>query len=274
MVNNWHVAAAAPTIGTMKRLGWLCCAAVTTTAIVGGAHAVTTGPSTPPEADPSKRVRPLVVLDAGHGGSNPGGKNQITGLREKDVTLDVARRVRSRLNTAGIDVVMTRDDDRTMTLRQRMMVANASNANLLLSIHTNASPTRTQRGFETYVLTPNAVDVDARAIRRDALTTRPGMPADLGPLLDDIERGAAQWDAAEFAADMQEQLETVRPADGNRGVRQDAQHVLLGATMPAALVEVGFLDHPLEGRDLAEEATREKLADAISHAVALQFNKN
>lgn len=251
-------------------------AAVLVTSAVGIADAVTG--ATPAmlrhEISPSKRVRPLVVLDPGHGGSNPGGQNQITGLREKDMTLDLARLVRTRLVAAGIDVVLTRDDDRTLTLRQRMLVANAINADLLLSIHTNASPTRTQRGFETYVLTPAGIDIDGRAIRRDAATARVDVPADIGPILDDIERGSAQWDAAEFAADMQEQLEIIRGVEGNRGVRQDAQHVLLGASMPAALVEVGFLDHPIEGRELAEPATRIKLADAISHAVAMQFNKN
>lgn len=251
-------------------------AAVLVTSAVGIADAVTD--ATPAmlrhEISPSKRVRPLVVLDPGHGGSNPGGQNQITGLREKDITLDLARLVRTRLVAAGVDVVLTRDDDRTLTLRQRMLVANAINADLLLSIHTNASPTRTQRGFETYVLTPAGVDIDGRAIRRDTATARVDVPADIGPILDDIERGSAQWDAAEFAADMQEQLEIIRGVEGNRGVRQDAQHVLLGASMPAALVEVGFLDHPIEGRELAEPATRIKLADAISHAVAMQFNKN
>ena len=258
---------------------WLFAAMLVTSA-VGIADAITdTAPATlrqeiGQEIEPSKRVRPLVVIDPGHGGSNPGGQNQITGLREKDVTLDLARLVRTRLIAAGIDVVLTRDDDRTLTLRQRMLVANAINADLLLSIHTNASPTRTQRGFETYVLTPAGVDIDGRAIRRDAATARANVPGDIGPILDDVERGSAQWDAAEFAADMQEQLEIIRGVDGNRGVRQDAQHVLLGASMPAALVEVGFLDQPIEGRDLADPATRIKLADAISHAVAMQFNKN
>ena len=251
-------------------------AAVLVSSVVSMANAVTGTASAVlrHEIEPSKRVRPLVVVDPGHGGSNAGGQNQITGLREKDVTLDIARLVRTRLTAAGIDVVLTRDDDRTLTLRQRMLVANAINADLLLSIHTNASPTRTQRGFETYVLTPAGLDIDGRAIRRDAATARMHVPADIGPILDDVERGAAQWDAAEFAADMQEQLEIIRGVEGNRGVRQDAQHVLLGASMPAALVEVGFLDHPIEGRDLADPATRIKLADAISHAVAMQFNKN
>jgi N-acetylmuramoyl-L-alanine amidase len=225
------------------------------------------------DSTPAKRTRPLVVIDPGHGGSNSGGKNQITGLQEKDVTLDVALRLQKQLLVEGIDVVLTRHDDRTMTLRQRMLVANDVNADLLLSIHTNASPTRTQRGFETYVLTANAVDVDGRALRRDATTNRPGVAADVAILLDDIERGSAQWDAAELAADMQEQLETVRGHDGNRGVRQDAQHVLLGATMPAALVEIGFLDHPVEGRELADDAVRSKIVDAMTKAIVAQFRR-
>ena len=214
----------------------------------------------------------IVVLDPGHGGSNPGGLNPITGLREKDLTLDLAQRMAEELRAAGVTVLLTRQDDRSMTLRQRMMVANTNNADLFISVHTNASPTRTQRGYETFVLTPRAVDIDGRALRRDAQAgrSRNVAPA-VAVILDDIERGAAQWDAAEFAADMQDELSAVRGPEGNRGVRQDAQHVLLGATMPAVLVEVGFLDHPIEGRELADPQTRARIAAALVKATLTQF---
>lgn len=214
----------------------------------------------------------IVVLDPGHGGSNPGGLNPMTGLREKDVTLDLAQRMAEELRAVGVTVLLTRQDDRSMTLRQRMMVANTNNADLFISVHTNASPTRTQRGYETFVLTPRAVDIDGRALRRDAQAVR---SRDVAPavavILDDIERGAAQWDAAEFAADMQDELSAVRGPEGNRGVRQDAQHVLLGATMPAVLVEVGFLDHPIEGREIADPQTRARIASALVKATLTQF---
>ena len=76
------------------------------------------------------------------------------------------------------------------------------------------------------------------------------------PALDDVERGSSQWEAADLAARMQRTLRERRGKEDDRGVRQDSQHVLLGATMPAVLVEVGFLDHPIEGKQLADPAVQ------------------
>ncbi|MBK9032628.1 MAG: N-acetylmuramoyl-L-alanine amidase [Myxococcales bacterium] len=217
--------------------------------------------ATPPHA------RPLVVLDAGHGGSNPGAAGAVTGLFEKQLTLSVARQVRDRLAAAGIDVLLTRDRDATLTLRQRVALANQRAADVFVSIHANASPERVQRGYETFVLTAAGVDVDGRALRSESGTPRT-VDAATALVLDDVERGAAQWEAADLAAAVQRELRAVRGADGDRGVRQDAHHVLLGATMPAVLVEIGFIDHPIEGHELAEPATQAAIADALARAIA------
>lgn len=214
---------------------------------------------------------PLVVLDPGHGGSNLGAKGAVEGLHEKQLTMAIANLVSERLRAKGIAVQLTRTSDKTLTLRQRVAIANAAVADLFVSIHANASPTRTQRGYETYVLTPKGVDIDARALRSDTPTPRPGVDASTALVLDDVERGAAQWEAADLAARMQHSLKDRRGDDGDRGVRQDAQHVLLGATMPAVLVEVGFIDHPIEGKQLAEDVTQRKLADAIAEAIEDQL---
>jgi N-acetylmuramoyl-L-alanine amidase len=229
------------------------------------------------------RPRPRVVLDPGHGGSNPGAVGAAPGVLEKQVTLAVARRVRDRLRARGVDVAMTRDDDRTLTLRQRTAQADALAADAFVSIHANASPTRSQRGFESYLLTPAAVDVDGRALRADLAAPRAGVDAATAAVLDDVERGAAQWEAAELAAAVQAHLREVR-GDGpapchrsdrgrtqcgaDRGVKQDAQHVLLGATMPAVLVEIGFIDHPIEGKELVDPAVQDAIAGAIADAIA------
>jgi N-acetylmuramoyl-L-alanine amidase len=214
-------------------------------------------------------ARPRVVLDPGHGGSNPGA--QGPGIHEKQLTLAIANLVAAHLRDHGIDVTMTRTTDRTLTLRQRTEVADHLPADLFVSIHANASPTRTQRGYETYVLTAKGIDVDARALRSDTTTPRPGIDPEIALVLDDIERGAAQWEAAELAARVQDNLRDRRGSDGDRGVRQDAQHVLLGATMPAILVEVGFIDHPIEGKQLAEPAVQSQLASAIALAIEDQL---
>lgn len=234
------------------------------------AGAALASPSTASGPGAAPRRPPIVVLDPGHGGSNPGAAG-ATGLHEKQLSLTLATAVADRLRTRGIAVELTRTTDRTLTLRQRVALADRVRADLFVSIHANASPTRTQRGYETYVLTPRGIDVDGRALRSDTTTPRPGVDPDVALVLDDVERGASQWEAADLAARMQRALRDRRGGDGDRGVRQDAQHVLLGATMPAVLVEVGFIDHPIEGRQLAEPAVQAQLADAIAQAITDQL---
>lgn len=218
----------------------------------------------------SPRQVPVVMLDPGHGGSNLGATG-ATGLHEKQLSLALATCVADRLRARGIAVQLTRTTDRTLTLRQRVLVADQLPADLFVSLHANASPTRTQRGYETYVLTPRGIEVDGRALRSDTTTPRPGTDPETALILDDVERGASQWEAADLATRMQRALRDRRGPDGDRGVRQDAHHVLLGATMPAVLVEVGFLDHPIEGRQLADPAIQAQLADAITEAIADQL---
>lgn len=248
----------------------------TTAAVVAACVALATTAAgevaSPPEDSGAEgRGRPLVVLDAGHGGSNPGATGALPGLHEKQLTLVLARAVRDRLTAAGVDVVMTRERDATLTLRRRMVVANQRGADLFVSVHANASPTRSQRGYETWLLSPAAVDIDGRALRSDSGTPRPGLDADTALVLDDVERGAVQWESAELALAIQRELRAVRGPAGDRGVRQESHHVLLGATMPAVLVEVGFIDHPIEGRELAEPAVQARLADAIAAGIRSQL---
>jgi N-acetylmuramoyl-L-alanine amidase len=219
----------------------------------------------------SVEARPSVVLDPGHGGSNPGAQGAVPDLREKHLTLMLATQVATRLRDKGIDVTLTRTTDRTLTLRQRVDTANKLAADLFISIHANASTTRTQRGYETFVLTARGVDIDGRALRSDSTTPRPGVDPEIALVLDDVERGASQWEAAELASRMQKALRIKRGDAGDRGVRQDAHHVLLGATMPAVLVEVGFIDHPIEGKELAAAETQAELADAIAGAIEDQL---
>jgi N-acetylmuramoyl-L-alanine amidase len=221
-------------------------------------------------ASPQSPKQPLVILDPGHGGSNPGATG-TTGLHEKQLSLLLANRVADRLRARAITVQLTRTSDQTLSLRQRVAIADRAPADLFVSIHANASPTRTQRGYETWVLTARGIDIDGRALRSDTTTPRPGVDPDVALILDDVERGASQWEAADLASRIQRSLRDRRGPDGDRGVRQDAHHVLLGATMPAVLVEVGFIDHPLEGRQLAEPAVQAQLAEALAEAIADQL---
>src|SRR5690606_29657880 len=111
-------------------------------------------------------------------------------------------------------------------------MANQLGADLFVSIHANATPAHDRRGFETYILTPTALDVDGRALRLTDGAPRPGLDDRTARLLDDVERGVALVGAAELALAMQRELRGVRGAEHDRGVRQESMHVLLGATMP------------------------------------------
>src|SRR5690606_17816692 len=142
---------------------------------------------------------------------------------------------------------------------------------LFLSLHTNATESHSQRGFETYILTPRALDIDGRALRAGEGRPRPGAAPATALLLDDVERGLAQDGAAALAAAVQDELAALRGPEGDRGVRQASMDVLLGATMPAVLVEVGFLDHPVEGRELIDPAVLDRVAGALAVAVARQL---
>jgi N-acetylmuramoyl-L-alanine amidase len=213
-------------------------------------------------------VRALtVVLDPGHGGSNIGAAGVVEGLYEKRLTLILARGVERRLVAAGVNVVLTRSDDRFLSLRERVRRSAVAGADLFVSIHANASPARSQRGFETYILTPEALDVEARAIRSADGPPRPGLDEETGRILDDVEQGTALTGAVALAARMQRALAEVWGKALDRGIKQAPMDVLMGHTAPAVLVEVGFIDHPIEGTELLRHEMREKIADAIAKAI-------
>lgn len=223
-------------------------------------------PPPPPVSRPPGSY--LVVLDPGHGGSNTGCSGVIEGVYEKRFTLALALAVAERLEREpGVIVRMTREDDRYLTLRARGRLANALGADVFVSVHANASPSRAQRGFETWVLSPEALTADSRAIRAGDGPLRVGVPDDVSAILDDVERGAAQSGALALAAAAQRRLALVWGEALSRGVRQGSQDVLMGLTMPGVLVEVGFLDHPAEGAALLSSETREQLADALAQAI-------
>ncbi len=238
-------------------------------------------PAAPAATDAAARA-PLILIDPGHGGSNTGApaaaaasaaadadsaRVRTGGLREKHVTLAIARQLWDILDARGYRVLLTRDRDVYLTLRQRVRMANRLGADLFISVHTNASPSHNRRGYETFLLPPHALDIDSRALRLEDGAIRPGLERETALLLDDLERGAAQTGAAELASAIQDRLRALRGPEFDRGVRQSAMDVLFGATMPAVLCELGFLDHPVEGPELADPALQRKLAEALADAI-------
>jgi len=173
-----------------------------------------------------------VVIDAGHGGHDPGG---IPGQRvqEKAIALDVARRLRSSLQEAGLRTVMTRPDDTFIPLSQRVAIANAQRNAVFVSIHFNSSTRAGAHGYETYYYRSSAAPL---AIRIHSRITR------------------------------------ILP-DSDRHVRRRGYFVLRRTAMPAVLVECGFLTNPGEARFALRAEYREKLANAIGRAVIEQSGR-
>jgi N-acetylmuramoyl-L-alanine amidase len=214
-----------------------------------------------------------VVIDAGHGGEDEGARG-ARGLTEKDLVLDVSRRLARELRGRGLRVVLTRDRDDFVPLETRTSVANDARADLFVSIHANAAPSPEPRGIETYFVSLEASDAAARRLaERENLAF--GAPAGaaaggedpLVALLGDMMANEHLHESNEFARLAQNELSEVDPAR-SRGVKQAPFVVLMGVQMPASLIEIGFLtNHEDEGALLAERH-RDRIAKALARAIA------
>ena len=131
---------------------------------------------------------PLILLDPGHGGTNAGAPSVREGLFEKHLTLAMAGALREKLEARGFRVELTRHEDTYLSLRERGQMANAMNADLFISLHANATENHSHSGYETFILTPEAVDIDSRVLRHESARTRDGLDTEVSLLLDDVER--------------------------------------------------------------------------------------
>ncbi len=218
-----------------------------------------------------------VVIDPGHGGSNEGCLAHDGSGREKELSLDLARRLRRRLagELPHARIVLTRDADLTMTLAERVAFANAEEADLFLSIHANASPEKNQQGFESYVLDLDASNLEAARTAQRENDEGFAAPASVDPvaaMLRELNLTENRARAARFARHLQSEQGERFPERADRGVRTAPFDVLMGARMPAVLHEVGFFDHADEGSLLSSAAGREQLAAAMSDAVVRYYN--
>lgn len=218
----------------------------------------------------------VVVLDAGHGGAFPhDGAHGPHGLLEKTVALAVAQKTKELLEADGVQVVLTRDSDLDVPLAERARIANEATADLFLSIHCNSMETRADRlvtrGVETYFLSPDPTDAEAKMLAvlenggPDALPA-PKVTDAVSGILADLALGQARNDSAALAEIVQRAVVRGTHAP-SRGVRQAPFLVLSGTKMPSALVEIGFISHPQESRTLARPAYQEKVAAALASAV-------
>ncbi|MCE5247831.1 N-acetylmuramoyl-L-alanine amidase [bacterium] len=212
-----------------------------------------------------------VVIDPGHGGSEKGAEGP-DGLLEKDLTLDVSKRLADLLRADGFEVVLAREADVDVPLDARAALANTLRADLFVSVHVNASRFAAAHGAETYFLARESTDDAARttaALENDAAGAASAAPKDDGDLsliLWDMAQVEYLKESERLAATIQNRLnETLKLAD--RGVRQAPFRVLVGATCPAVLVELGFISNKDEAKQLASEEHRKKLAEAVAAAI-------
>jgi N-acetylmuramoyl-L-alanine amidase len=252
----------------------------------GGARSVETSPAkpapvlpkaaAPTEAGSRTLTRVLglkiarIVIDPGHGGHDTGTIGP-TGLREKDVVLDVGLRLKKLLERkVGCDVVMTRSDDTFIPLEERTAIANEKAADLFVSIHANASRDRSARGIETYYLNftsnPDALEVAAR----ENATSQESVHQ-LQDLIKKIATTEKIEESEEFARQLQKEVcQRTARWSGNqrdRGVKKAPFVVLIGANMPSVLAEISFLTNPRDEKSLRRSDYRQKIAEALYQGI-------
>jgi N-acetylmuramoyl-L-alanine amidase len=198
-------------------------------------------------------------------------------MLEKDLVLDVARLLAERLRKNGLRVSMTRDGDETVPLETRTSLANDTRGDLFVSIHANSHESAIARGVETYFVSLEASDADARRVayveNQAFAGGKAAAPGDdpLVALLGDMIATEHLEDSQEFARLAQAEL-AAGSGTPSRGVKQAPFVVLMGVQMPASLVEIGFVSNPREAAALAKLARRREIADALARAVA-QFGR-
>lgn len=210
-----------------------------------------------------------VVVDAGHGGHDSGAIGP-SGTQEKDIALDIAKRLATRLSHMGLEVVLTRDDDTFVRLEDRAKIANRAKGDLFISIHCNSSTSKSLRGIATYTLNTSSDRYSIRLAARENSSSEKGL-SDLRFILADLATKANTAESQRLASLVQHSLvgelshhyRHIR----DRGTKQALFYVLLGAKMPAILVETSFISNPMEEKRLRSGVYQSRVARAIADGV-------
>jgi len=220
-----------------------------------------------------------IIIDPGHGGKDPGAIGRHYRLKEKDIALDVSKRLKEELRKLGnFDITLTRTRDNFVSLWKRSQIANDAKADLFISVHANACRYRKVKGFEVFYLS-NATDDDARAIaaaENEALSYENNSNHEKPDYLDatvwDIklsENRTESRELANFICKSASRELGVR----NRGTKSARFYVLKGTRMPAVLVEVGFISNKQEEWKLRDPSYRRKVAKSIAKGILAYKDK-
>ncbi len=212
-----------------------------------------------------------IVIDPGHGGKDYGAPGYLKGVHEKDVVLQIAKRLAYKVETElKCDAVLTRTTDRYLTLEERTAIANTQNADLFISIHTNAVRDRQAYGIETFFLNLATDDDAIRVAARENATSAKNI-SDLETILNDLMQNAKISESSRLAAMVQQEvylhLKNNFSHIRSKGVKQAPFYVLLGAQMPALLVETSFISNPRECKRLISAKYQEELCDGIIRGI-------
>lgn len=224
--------------------------------------------------------RPLVVIDPGHGGVDPGAINAETGLREKDVTLKIAKAIRDELLASGrVRVALTRDDDRYLVLRERFGIARRLHADLFISIHCDSVGAGDASGASVYTLSEVASDKEAarlaaRENKADVLTgiNLGDAGADVSSILIDLTQRETMNNSADFARLLGRESASLVPLKPNFH-RMASLMVLKAPDMPSVLFETGYISNPRDAAFLDSAEGRHRIAEGIERAVDVHFAK-
>lgn len=235
------------------------------------------------EETPTYEIK-KIVIDPGHGGHDPGAIGR-GGLKEKDVVLDIAKRLAKMIKKdLKIDTILTRQRDIFIPLDERTAIANMSEADLFISIHANASRNRHAKGIETYILNyTNDEEANRVAARENAISLKSQKEMqrrfmdDLEKTLGDLERDWKRDESLRLAHLVQKaKIEHLMPTYSvlDRGVKQALFYVLIGAKMPGILAEVSFISNPEEGKRLADRDHRQKIAKGLLAGIKNYISTN
>ena len=228
-------------------------------------------PETPPllEISPAGAVR-TIVIDAGHGGDEHGARGP-QGTLEKDVTLGVARRLKAAIESRlGARVILTREADQTVGLDERAAVANNNKADLFISLHANASVRGSAAGAEVFYLSLGDYGAQAQRVAQgesEALPVFGGGTRDIDVILWEMAQARHIEQSAALATAVEASLRQRVPMSP-RAIQQAPFRVLVGANMPAVLVEMGFITNAEQERQLASEAFQSSIVQAIVDSIA------
>ena len=213
-----------------------------------------------------------IIIDAGHGGHDYGAPGYLKGVHEKDVVLQISRRLAKKIRKElQYEVYLTRNSDTFLTLEERTAIANTKNADLFISIHTNSHKNRRAFGIETYFLNLATDDEAIRVAAMENATSTKNI-SDLQTILSDLMQNAKINESSRLAGYVQSSM--VRHLKSKRysrikdkGVKQAPFYVLLGAQMPAVLVETSFISNPRECKRLINPQYQERLCEAIINGI-------